>query len=247
LGVECTPSLLREPPGVVPAARADDIELGVDCTSCHVARVGVVGSGRRPAAEHATAEDARFRDPALASEAICGICHRSTVEAWKRTTFRNAGTTCLDCHMPWVEAPVVAGGPPRPRRSHRFPADKDETLLARAVNASLEVAPDRLARFSITNDRVGHYLPSGGNWLSVRLEARDDAGRVLAERVEVFGREEALVLDFWPFNEDARIPPGEGREVHLQLPDGHGTVRATVNYHDWMKTKRSVATIEGRY
>jgi hypothetical protein len=247
LGVECTPNLLREPSGVVPAARAAEVELGVDCTSCHVARVGVVGSGRRPAAEHATAEDARFRDPALASEAICGICHRSTVEAWKRTTFRSAGTTCLDCHMPTVEAPAVAGGPPRPRRSHRFPADKDEAMLARAVNASLDLTPGHLARFRITNDRVGHYFPSGGNWLSVRLEARDDTGRVRAERVGLFGREEALLLDFWPFNKDARIPSGERREIQFSLPDGPGTVRAAVNYHDWMKTRRTIATFEGSY
>jgi hypothetical protein len=247
LGVECTPNLLREPSGIVPAARADEPELGVDCTSCHVGRGGVVGSGRRPAAEHTISEDARFRDPALASEALCGICHRSTVEAWKKTSFPASGITCLDCHMPMGEAPAVADGPPRPRRSHRFPADKDETMLAQAVNATLHVTPDRRVLFRITNDRVGHYLPSGGNWLSVRLEARDDAGRVLAERVVVFGREEALVLDFWPFNEDARIPFGEQREIVFPLPEGHGTVRAAVNYHDWMKTKRTIATFEQSY
>jgi hypothetical protein len=120
-------------------------------------------------------------------------------------------------------------------------------MLAQALNASLDLTPDRRARLRITNDRVGHYFPSGGNWLSVRLEARDGAGRVLAGHVEAFGREEALVLDFWPFNEDARIPPGEGREVRLSLPDGHGTVRATVGYHDWMNTRRTVATFEASY
>ena len=247
LGVECTPNLLREPPGIIPAARADEPELGVDCVSCHVDRRGVVGSGRRPATEHATFEDARFQNPALASDALCGTCHRSTVEAWKRTRFPAAGITCLDCHMPTIEAPAVAGGPPRSRRSHRFPADKDETLLVRAVNATLDVTPDRVARFRITNDRVGHYFPSGGNWLSVRLEAFDNAGRGVAERVEVFGRDEALLLDFWPFNDDLRIPSDERREILLPLPDGHGIVRAAVNYHDWMKTKRTIATWEEIY
>ena len=247
LGVECTPNLLREPSGIIPAARADEPELGVDCTSCHVARRGVVGSGRLPTAEHATAQDARFQDPALASDALCGTCHRSTVEAWKRTSFAAAGTTCLDCHMPPVEAPAVAGGPSRPRRSHRFPADKDETMLARAVNATLDIGADRRARFRMTNDRVGHDFPSGGNWLSVRLQARDPSGAVIAERVEVFGREEALLFDFWPFNKDARVPSGERREMRLALPPGRGTVRATVNYHDWMKTRRTIATFEASY
>lgn len=247
LGVECTPNFLREPSGVVPAARADEPELGVDCTSCHVDGRGVVGSGYRPAAEHTTFADPRFRDPALASDALCGTCHRSTVEAWKRTRFPAAGVTCLDCHMPAVEAPSVAGGPARARRSHRFPADKDETLLAGALNATLDVTPDRRARFRITNDRVGHYFPSGGNWLSVRLEARDATGGLVAERLAAFGREEALVLDFWPFNEDVRIASDERREILLELPAGHGMVRAAVNYHDWMKGKRAIATFEASY
>jgi hypothetical protein len=247
LGVECTPNLLREPAGVIPAARSDDIELGVDCTSCHVAERGILGSGRRPAAEHATLADRRFQDPVLASDALCGTCHRSTVQAWKATAFPAAGVTCLDCHMPRLEAAAVAGGPVRARRSHGFPADKDETMLALAVNATLEITPDRQARFRLTNDRVGHYFPSGGNWLSVRLEAHDLSGRLLAEHREAFGREEALVLDFWPFNEDARIPAGERRELLLPLPEGHGTVRATVNYHDWMKTRRTIATFEDGY
>jgi hypothetical protein len=247
LGVECTPNLLREPSGVVPAARADEAELGVDCTSCHVDQRGVVGSGRRPVTEHATFADPRFRDPALASDALCGTCHRSTVEAWKRTRFPAAGVSCLDCHMPDVEAASAAGGPMRSRRSHRFPADKDDTLLARAVNATLDVTPDRRARFRLTNDRVGHYLPSGGNWLWVRLEARDTSGGLLAERRTAFGREEALLLDFWPFNRDARIPSGARREILLPLPQGHGTLRAAVVYHDWMRTKRTIATFEESY
>jgi hypothetical protein len=247
LGVECTPSLLREPTGIIPAARSDDPELGVDCTACHVGARGVQGTGRLPTAEHASLADRRFQDPALTSEALCGICHRSTVQAWRATAFAAAGVTCLDCHMPSIEAAAVLGGPPRARRSHAFPADKDETKLAQAVNATLEVTPDRQARFRLTNDRVGHYFPSGGNWLSARLQAHDSSGRLRAERREVYGREEPLVLDFWPFTRDSRIAAGERREILLTLPDGHGTVRATVNYHDWMKTRRTLATFEGTY
>lgn len=246
-GVECTPNLLREPRGVIPAARSDDAELGVDCTSCHVAERGVVGSGRLPADAHRTFADRRFQDPVIASDALCGTCHRSTVEAWKRTAFAEAGTTCLDCHMPPVEAASVAGGPPRHRRSHRFPADKDDRLLARALNATLEITADRRGRFRIINDRVGHYLPSGGNWLSVRLQAYDGEGRQVAERIEVFGREEALLLDFWPFNEDRRIPSGGRREIVLPLPARHGSLQAVVNYHDWMRTKRTIATLKEVY
>ena len=247
LGVECTPNIFRDPRGVPPPARADDVELGVDCTACHVARRGLLGTGRFPTGEHEAFADRRFADPALASAALCGTCHRSTVEAWRSSKLRFEGRTCLDCHMPLVQAATVAGGPLRTRRSHRFLADKDETTLRSAIHASLAIEPDRTARFRITNDAVGHHLPSGGNWLSVRVRARDAAGRVLAERVKAFGREEALVLDFWPFSGDERIPYGEQRQILLRLPEGHGTVEAVVNYHDWSKTRTTVLTLNEVY
>jgi hypothetical protein len=149
--------------------------------------------------------------------------------------------------MPYTNAPSVTGGPMSRRRSHRFPADKDPSLLARAVNASLVLDGDRKALFRITNDRVGHFLPSGGNWLSLQLNVRDDSGRLLNKSVVAYGRDEALLLDFWPFNRDHRIAPGERKDVVVSLPEGHGTVEAVVRYHDWMKVKSTVATLEERF
>lgn len=247
LGVECTPNLLREPAGTIPAARSDQVELGVDCTSCHVSQRGVVGAGDHPTEAHATVADPRFQSAALASRGLCGTCHRATVEAWERTKFAREGITCLDCHMPETIGASVAGGPERRRRAHSFAGDKDPAMLERAVNASLTMTEDHRARFRIRNDRVGHFLPSGGNWLSVEFKVLDASGRMLSRRVEGFGKDEALILDFWPFNRDGRISSGEEKEVLLPLPAGHGTVEAVVRYHDWMKVKRIVATLKGVY
>jgi len=247
LGVECTPSLLSEPKGTMPEARGDDVELGVDCTSCHVSTRGVVGAGRRAAAPHETISDRRFQDPSLTAGTLCRTCHRATVEAWKRTTLATSGVTCLDCHMPEVEAASVVAGPERKRRSHGFVGDKDPSMLENAVNASLTVTADRKARFRITNDRVGHFFPSGGNWVSVELRVFDAAGSMLSERLEAFGKEEALLLDFWPFNVDKRIAFGEEREILFSLPELPGTVEVVVRYHDWIKVSRVVTTMEKPY
>ena len=65
--------------------------------------------------------------------------------------------------------------------------------------------------------------------------------------MEVFGKEEALLLDFWPFNIDERIAFGERREVPLSLPGSSGTVEATVRYHDWMGTGRTVLVLKERF
>lgn len=247
LGVECSPNVFRDPPGIMPAARSDDVELGVDCTACHVSGHGVLGTGRRPTAAHETLADRRFQDSVLTSGALCSTCHRSAVEAWQRTSLAARGVTCLECHMPRVRAASVAGGPERLRRSHTFPGDKDESMLTKAVNASLDIVEGRVARLRITNDGVGHHLPSGGNWLSVRLTASDRSGRTLKVQNEAFGRNETLVLDFWPFNRDTRIPFGEQREIRLSLPEGHGTIEALVRYHDWMHTSRVVRTLREEY
>ena len=247
LGVECTPNVFRNPKGTIPSARSDDVELGVDCTACHVDRGSIMGAGLHPAAEHETTADERFRTPKTTVERLCRVCHGATVEAWRKTTLEAQGVTCLDCHMPRVRAASVAGGPARWRRSHSFVADKDPEMLRKAVNASLQISADRKARVRITNDAVGHFFPSGANWLSVRFEARDASGRNSVGRTLAFGREEALVLDFWPFNTDSRIAFGETVESVFSLPDGHGTVTAVVRYHDWMRTKSTLLTLRREY
>ena len=120
-------------------------------------------------------------------------------------------------------------------------------MLAGAVNASLAITGDRKARLRITNDRVGHFFPSGGNWLSIQLKAYDASGRALSERIEAFGKEEPLLLDVWPFNLDRRIAHGERKEILFSLPEGHGTVEAVIRYHDWMRTKRTLRTLRRLY
>lgn len=76
---------------------------------------------------------------------------------------------------------------------------------------------------------------------------RETVGRMLKTRLEGFGKDEALLLDFWPFNIDRRIAPGEQREILFPLPEGHGTVEAVVRYHDWMQTKRTIETLKAEY
>jgi len=247
LGVECTPNVFREPAGTIPSARSDEVELGVDCTSCHVSTRGVVGSGRHSTPVHETIADARFQSAWQTSMTLCRTCHSAAVEAWKGTSLAATGVTCLDCHMPEVRAASVAGGPERVRRSHRFHGDKDLSMLEKAVNVSMAFSSDRRARLRILNDRVGHYFPSGGNWVSVKIIASDDSGRILKEQVEFFGRHEDPFFDFWPLKSDTRLESGGEREILFPLPEGHGTVEATVRYHDWGKIRPTIWAMKERF
>jgi hypothetical protein len=237
LGVECTPNLLKNAKGVLPSVRSDDSEMGVDCVTCHVSLRGIVGAGRRPTESHETLADSRFQDPMITSAEFCITCHGSAVHAWEKSGYAASGVSCLDCHMPVVRAPSISGGPERLRRSHLFPADKDLNMLRAAVEASIEVTPARRAVVRIKNRGVGHYLPSGGNWLLVYFTIYDTSGKLISEERQGLGREEALLFDFWPFaGDDTRIAPGMQREVSAPLRiKGHGRVEAVVRYHDWMR------------
>lgn len=228
--------------GAHPVERSDGVASGVDCVSCHVSERGVVGAGRLVDAPHEVIGDERFRDPALASVAVCARCHEEaaehakTVTAWKKTEFARTGVTCLHCHMPEIQAPSVTGGPPRRRRSHGFPGDKNAEMLRNAVNGSIVLSENRTAVVRIVNDRVGHALPAAGmNVLVVRVTVHDQEGRTVREVARELGTKERFpeYLDFWPFLTVTKIPHGESREIAIELPAGHGRVAAEFRYRDW--------------
>jgi hypothetical protein len=228
--------------GAYPVERLEQVELGVDCTSCHVSERGIIGPGRYVKAPHEVIPDARFQSAALASMQICATCHDEqtdcgqVVTEWATSKFAEEGVTCLHCHMPETEGPLVVDGPPQPRRSHAFLGDKDEQMLRKALNASILFPDEGTAVVRITNDRVGHSLPASGmNWLLVKVQVHDEAGGLVQEVKQGFGSREILpgVLNFWPFMEITKIPYGETREIPVDLPPGRGLVSAEFRYRDW--------------
>ena len=252
-------NILDLPQGSSPALRTDALELGVDCVSCHVSTQGITGSGRTTDAPHEVLVDERFLQPELTSTRLCAPCHEEqgsqakVVTSWKRSKFASEGITCVDCHMPKIEAAVTTTGPPRLRRSHRFPGDKDIQMLRKALNASLEVSEDRRAIVRIVNDRVGHDFPAAGtNSLIVKVVTEDESGKVLEVEEHSFGTIESIpgYLDFWPFHQVSKIPHGEHRDIVIQLPSTHGKVTAQFRYRDWFAiTDKDVvfATITRNY
>lgn len=247
LGVECTPNLLEDPKGIFPKLRSDDVNLGVDCVSCHVSHHGIVGSGRYTTEAHEIVADKRFQDATVTSNSFCVTCHLSAVRSWQQTHYATEGKTCLDCHMPYVKSPSVEGGPERLRRSHRFPADKDRAMLKSALQGDLEITPDHKVRMRVMNSGVGHFLPSGGNWLLVFLKIYDSSNHLVEVHRENFGREETLLLDFWPFNQDTRIAAGKQKEILLPLAAEHGRVEAMIRYWDWNKVVKTILTVSKTY
>jgi hypothetical protein len=203
-----------------------------------------MGPGRSTGAPHEVIADARFQDSSLTSTAICARCHAEAqadvVADWQRTPLARQGITCADCHMPAVNAPAVAGGPVKLRRSHRFRGDKDQDMLREALETSITVHDGDRATVRITNNGAGHSVPAAGtNWLFVNVTVRDAEGVVRQEQERRFGTREWIpgYLDFWPFLKVTKIPHGASRAIDVDLPSDHGSIVVELRYRDWFMQK----------
>ncbi len=185
---------------------------GIGCAACHVRRdedgrgtvVGPRGSGRAP---H------RVRVDAAALAAVCDRCHAPvpdplayrvspSLPCWFTTREElasgpAAGTSCVDCHMPQTQRPVVPGGPVVTLRRHGWAGGGVPKVAA--GYASLEARGWRLGvDVSVATDPVvvtltntaGHAVPTGDPERFLQVEARyeHEDGKVLASDVLRIGQ-----------------------------------------------------------
>lgn len=177
-----------------PIARTDRREDAVSCLSCHQSGGNVAGplglSGPcRP-----------VKDPAQTDVTkVCFACHNQhkTGDEWLAGPYapdapaprRVEAKTCLDCHMPAVERPLVPGGPPRKGRRHTWPGGHDMDQLRRAAKLEVEsraVEGGTELRTWVTNVGAGHAIPTDARHRSfdVYLKVWDADGRVLLDPLD---------------------------------------------------------------
>jgi hypothetical protein len=98
--------------------------------------------------------------------------------------------TCLDCHMPEVERPLVPGGPVRKGRRHTWPGGHEMSQLKKAAALEAEVTPlpGGGHRFQawVTNVGAGHNIPTDARHRSfdVYLALWDEAGNPLLDPLD---------------------------------------------------------------
>jgi len=150
-------------------APARDRMAGVDCASCHQAKV--------------------------AARDTCQTCHefafpgrpelvQKTVSEHGASDF--AGVACIDCHMPKRDG----------HRDHRFLAGHSPERIARAVHVEVTQTAARTVRVSIAVD-AGHAFPTGDMFRRARLVVfgeRED-GAIVADAERIFGRTWAGTID----------------------------------------------------
>lgn len=149
-----------------------------------------------------------------------------------------AALGCVDCHMPLVERALAPGGAPRPARRHLWRGGHDIEMVKNGLTIGFQETTNtesdkRRFTLSITNTGAAHYLPTGtpDRHLTVQLRALDSAGKTLGEETHVLKRTvmwRPFIVDLW----DTRLPRGEVREYHIEVPPNQATVvEAHVDYH----------------
>lgn len=136
--------------GQVPSQRADSLEYGVDCISCHMDRqMTAYSADYRTTVPH-------FVEIAqgMNAGAACAGCH-----SW----IKDQSAPCQECHMPEVDGPV-SDAPINDRsvssshRSHRFRGVGDREFLAGALDFAVEEKGGSLA-VTVTSLVSFHKVP----------------------------------------------------------------------------------------
>ena len=193
-------------PGARPRPRSENLHLGVDCVSCHLAADGesVLGPRGVETEAHATELSALFAT--FGDSALCVGCHHTTIgpvigvaKDFVATGQHKRGLSCVDCHMPVVTRPSanLEDGTPlatRPRRSHRMATPRDPLFLRRAFFLDAKVVSDA-AVLTIENE-CGHLVPGLlERRFTFRATVVDAAGAPLSKGELVIDHRSPLAVD----------------------------------------------------
>ena len=177
----------------------------------------------------------------------CKACHQLSWEGaevalydtygeWSRTTYAEAGLTCLDCHM----APVAGAATPGGRTTHAdhaVDARRGEGLsihlMAPAKGAIRGQSLEGSLR--VQNTGAGHAIPTGSPFkaLLLQVELLDARGNQAGDPSQtVFGREVQQESPYAILS-DTRLQAGDDKtlpfaiKIPYRAKAGRGTLRVT--------------------
>jgi hypothetical protein len=245
------PVNLRDSGFETPVARSELREDAISCLSCHQSGGNVAGPfGGLSGACRPIGDDAQ-RDVMK----MCFVCHNQhdTGNEWLRGPWAQGEDglekrTCLDCHMPEVERPLVPGGPVRKGRKHTWFGGHSTNMLMKAAALDVEVEPLKGGGFRfevfVKNVGAGHAIPTDARHRSfdTYLLLRDAEGTVILDPMQASQQGRSHLAKFRKFyrgsgKKDTQIPPqqrvstlGEGPGF-LEVPEAvSGTGEAWLVY-----------------
>ena len=190
------PVPIREVDFDTPIARPDRRQDAVSCLTCHQSADGMAGPH-----DGLTGLCKPVYDPDQSSVVkMCFGCHNQhdTGTEWLSGPYgphaseprKKPETTCLDCHMPVVERPLVPGGPVRRGRRHTFPGGHTFGQIKKAAALDVEVESldggGHRFRVFVTNIGAGHNIPTDARHRSFDTYVKlwDAAGKVILDPLD---------------------------------------------------------------
>lgn len=236
---------------------------GVTCSFCHTV-TGVSNNNysinpdnpmQGPYTDSKTGAHASVYSQLHTKSEFCAGCHEfsingvpisSTYSEWKEGPYAAEGEQCQDCHMESKTGAAAKNGTIRDKvYQHFWYGGHTGQFLANAfqINSSIQKTGNRVkVTLNITNNGVGHMIPSGLPSRKVVLDfnATDKQGRQIFSGQKVYARTivdqyNNEVSDFWKavsVAKDNRFKPKETRtEVfEFDAPDGEINIQASLTY-----------------
>lgn len=238
---------------------------GVTCSFCHTV-TGVENNSyifapsnpmQGPYKDSQTDAHASSYSELLTRSEFCAGCHEfsinnvpmfETYSEWKEGPYAAEGKQCQDCHMEAKAGVAAKNGTIREKvYQHFWYGGHSGQFLEKAfqIDSSVQRTGNRVkVTLNITNNNVGHNIPSGipSRKVILNLKVSDEQGRDIFSDQRVYAKilvdeYDNEVLDFWKgasIVSDSRIKPRESRiEVfEFEVPDGAQTLEtnATLTY-----------------
>lgn len=182
----------------------------ITCASCHVRDGHVIGTIGNTNAPHKT-----IKDVELLSQQLCVSCHNvvdelnpvlvctfETGDEWANNWARKDGKSCISCHMPETERPLVPGMGNRKSHFHQFPgsgipkffdmeAERLESMEINGseINKTYSVGETIVYEFEIKNSFAGHSIPTGDpeRYFLITFHLLDSQGDTVRKEIHRIG------------------------------------------------------------
>jgi nitrate/TMAO reductase-like tetraheme cytochrome c subunit len=248
---------------------------GISCSFCHTV-TGVVNNTynfsqnnpmQGPYMDSKTDAHASAYSGLHAKSEFCAGCHdfsingvpiSQTYTEWKEGPYAARGIQCQDCHMQTKTGAAAKNGVIRDKvYQHFWYGGHTGQFLQNAfqINSSIQKTGNRVkVTLNITNNNVGHMIPSGLPSRKVILDfnATDTQGNEIYSNQKVYAKTivdqyNNEVSDFWKavsVTSDNRFKPGESRIEVFEFDAPNGTDGININAALTYQLEAQVITTE---
>jgi hypothetical protein len=195
------------------SARSYKFADGVDCQGCHLTVDCTLAGPHAGVSPHPSEK----REELYKTSALCGVCHRDTMEEYLAYTEGGGEDTCQDCHMPAVNRKLIQNEPwqkihvRKEGKAHTFSRlsaiKKNRDFIELKFTGINKGNYQITGNVEITNTNTSHSIPTGKygyRELLLMINLKDNLGTIIKSK------QESMFLEL-----NTQLNPGEKRIVNF--------------------------------